>query len=107
MKPKNAASLLPGLPSYVLFMCIRHTDYTNDDAKLKSLLSGTVNGIKRVVKRFNDAERVTLWLANTCRLLHNLKQYSGEKTFQKDNAAKQNEQVIERARHPGNSVRSG
>ena len=50
LKPKNAASLLPGLPSYILFMCIRHTDYTNDDAKLKSLLSGTVNGIKRVVK---------------------------------------------------------
>merc|ERR1719289_419930 len=95
LKPKSAATLLPGLPSYVLFMCIRHTDYTNDDAKLKSLLSGTVNGIKRVVKRFNDdAERVALWLANTCRLLHSLKQYSGDKTFQKDNNSKQKEQCL-------------
>ena len=75
-------------------MCIRHMDYSNDDAKLKSFLSSTVNGIKRVVKRFNeDADRITLWLANTCRLLHNLKQYSGEKSLQKENNAKQNEQV--------------
>ena len=83
-----------GLPSYLIFMCIRHMDYSNDDAKLKSFLSSTVNGIKRVVKRFNeDADRITLWLANTCRLLHNLKQYSGEKSLQKENNAKQNEQV--------------
>ena len=75
-------------------MCIRHMDFTNDDSKLKSLLSSTVNGIKRVVKRFNDdSERITLWLSNTCRLLNNLKQYSGEKSLQKDNNAKQNEQV--------------
>lgn len=70
-------------------------DFTNDDSKLKSLLSSTVNGIKRVVKRFNDdAERTTLWLSNTCRLLNNLKQYSGEKSLQKDNNAKQNEQCL-------------
>jgi len=95
LKPKTSANHLPGLPAYVLFMCIRYTDYTNDDNKLKSLLSGTVNGIKRVVKRFNDdAERVALWLANTCRLLHSLKQYSGDKTFQKDNNSKQKEQCL-------------
>jgi len=95
LKPKISANLHPGLPAYVIFMCIRHTDYTNDDNKLKSLLSGTVNSIKRVVKRFtDDAERTTLWLANTCRLLHNLKQYSGDKAFQKDNNAKQKEQCL-------------
>merc|ERR1712142_253663 len=95
LQPKCAATLLPGLPSYLIFMCIRHMDYSNDDAKLKSFLSSTVNGIKRVVKRFNeDADRITLWLANTCRLLHNLKQYSGEKSLQKENNAKQNEQSL-------------
>ena len=30
-------------------------------------------------KRQDDVETITLWLSNTCRLLHNLKQYSGEK----------------------------
>ncbi len=50
LKPKVAAGLLPGLPSYLLFMCVRHTDYTNDDEKVRSLLTGTINSIKKVVK---------------------------------------------------------
>ena len=32
-----------------------------------------------VQKHSDDLERITLWLANTCRLMHTLKQYSGEK----------------------------
>lgn len=50
MKPKLAAGLIPGLPAYILFMCVRHTDYINDDDKVKSLLTSTINGIKKVVK---------------------------------------------------------
>lgn len=42
--------MLPGLPAYIIFMCIRHTDHINDDEKVCSLLTGVVNGIKRVVK---------------------------------------------------------
>ncbi|CAE1285833.1 MYO5 [Acanthosepion pharaonis] len=80
LQPYVAESMLPGLPAYIIFMCIRHTDHINDDEKVCSLLTGVVNGIKRVVKKSNnDVERMTLWLANACRLLHNLKQYSGEK----------------------------
>ncbi|KAH9495975.1 Unconventional myosin-Va, partial [Bulinus truncatus] len=95
LKPKMAAGLIPGLPAYVLFMCVRHTDYINDDDKVKSLLTATINGIKKVVKRHSDdLERITLWLANTCRLLHTLKQYSGEKQFQNENTTKQNEQSL-------------
>ena len=30
-------------------------------------------------KRQDDVETISLWMTNTCRLLHNLKQYSGEK----------------------------
>ena len=30
----------------------------------------------------NDLEVKTLWLSNMLRILHNLKQYSGEKQFQ-------------------------
>ncbi|XP_035829478.1 unconventional myosin-Va [Aplysia californica] len=50
LKPKAASGLIPGLPAYVLFMCVRHTDYVNDDDKVKSLLTSTINGIKKVVK---------------------------------------------------------
>uniref|UniRef100_A0A2C9JPW2 Uncharacterized protein n=1 Tax=Biomphalaria glabrata TaxID=6526 RepID=A0A2C9JPW2_BIOGL len=50
LKPKLASGLIPGLPAYILFMCVRHTDYVNDDEKVKSLLTATINGIKKVVK---------------------------------------------------------
>ncbi|XP_036365572.1 unconventional myosin-Va isoform X4 [Octopus sinensis] len=95
LQPYVAESMLPGLPAYIIFMCIRHTDHINEDEKVCSLLTGVVNGIKRVVKKnTNDIERVTLWLANCCRLLHNLKQYSGEKRYQNTNNPKQNEHCL-------------
>ncbi|XP_056002833.1 unconventional myosin-Va-like isoform X5 [Ostrea edulis] len=95
LKPKVAQGLLPGLPAYVLFMCVRHTDYINDDEKVRTLLTNTINGIKKCVKKHNkDLERVILWLANTCRLLHTLKQYSGEKSFQSENTSRQNEHCL-------------
>lgn len=95
LQPYVAESMLPGLPAYIIFMCIRHTDHINDDEKVCSLLTGVVNGIKRVVKKSNnDVERMTLWLANACRLLHNLKQYSGEKRYQTSNTPKQNEHCL-------------
>ncbi|XP_022303516.2 unconventional myosin-Va-like isoform X3 [Crassostrea virginica] len=95
LKPKVAQGLLPGLPSYVLFMCVRHTDYINDDEKVRTLLTNTINGIKKCVKKHNkELDRVILWLANTCRLLHTLKQYSGEKAFQTENTSRQNEHCL-------------
>ncbi|GFO41079.1 unconventional myosin-va [Plakobranchus ocellatus] len=95
LKPKVSTGHIPGLPAYILFMCVRHTDYVNDDDKVKSLLTSTINGIKKVVKRHSDdLERITMWLANTCRLLHTLKQYSGEKQFQAENTSKQTEQSL-------------
>ncbi|WAR29019.1 MYO5A-like protein [Mya arenaria] len=95
LKPKVASGLLPGLPAYVLFMCVRHTDYVNDDEKVRSFLTSTINGIKKVVKKHHDdLDRVTLWLANTCRFLHTLKQYSGEKQFQQENTPRQNEHCL-------------
>ena len=48
--PKNADGLLPGLPAYIIFMCIRHADDINDDRKVKALLTGVINGIKKTVK---------------------------------------------------------
>ncbi|KAJ8966303.1 hypothetical protein NQ314_003568 [Rhamnusium bicolor] len=95
LKPRTAVALLPGLPAYIIFMCIRHTDYINDEDKVKTLLSAFTNSVKKVIrKRHEDFETTTLWLSNTLRLLHNMKQYSGDKAFQKKNTAKQNEQCL-------------
>ncbi|XP_067411956.1 unconventional myosin-Va isoform X4 [Emydura macquarii macquarii] len=96
LKPRGVAvNLIPGLPAYILFMCVRHADYLNDDQKVRSLLTSTINGIKKVLKkRGDDFETVSFWLSNTCRFLHCLKQYSGEEGFMKHNTSRQNEHCL-------------
>ncbi|XP_058012453.1 unconventional myosin-Va [Ahaetulla prasina] len=96
LKPRGVAvNLIPGLPAYILFMCVRHADYLNDDQKVRSLLTSTINGIKKILKkRGDDFETVSFWLSNTCRFLHCLKQYSGEDGFMKHNTSRQNEHCL-------------
>lgn len=61
-------SLLPGLPAYILMMCIRHTDYINDDEKVRSLLTGIINTMKKLIKKkYEDLDTIVLWLANGLR----------------------------------------
>lgn len=50
LKPQALVGAVPCLPAYILYMCIRHADYVNDDVKVHSLLTATINGIKRVLK---------------------------------------------------------
>lgn len=50
LKPQTLSATVPCLPAYILFMCIRHADYINDDQKVHSLLTSTINGIKKVLK---------------------------------------------------------
>jgi len=51
--------------------------------------------MKRVVKkRREDSDSLVMWLANVCRLLHNLKQYSGDVAFQSENTEKQRDQCL-------------
>ncbi|XP_058854706.1 unconventional myosin-Va-like isoform X6 [Acipenser ruthenus] len=96
LKPRGVAvNLIPGLPAYILFMCLRHADYVNDDQKVRTLLTSTINGIKKILKkRGDDYETVSFWLSNTCRFLHCLKQYSGEESFMKHNTPRQNEHCL-------------
>ncbi|XP_061452036.1 unconventional myosin-Va isoform X2 [Rhineura floridana] len=96
LKPRGVAvNLIPGLPAYILFMCVRHADYLNDDQKVRSLLTSTINGIKKILKkRGDDFETVSFWLSNTCRFLHCLKQYSGEEGFMKHNTPRQNDHCL-------------
>ncbi|XP_061734089.1 unconventional myosin-Va isoform X2 [Nerophis ophidion] len=96
LKPRGVAvNLIPGLPAYILFMCLRHADYVNDDQKVRTLLTSTINSIKKILKkRGDDFETVSFWLANTCRFLHCLKQYSGEEPFMTHNTSRQNEHCL-------------
>ncbi|KAJ7335206.1 hypothetical protein JRQ81_013147, partial [Phrynocephalus forsythii] len=95
LKPQTVSATVPCLPAYILYMCIRHADYINDDHKVHSLLTSTINGIKKVLKKHNDDfEMTSFWLANTCRLLHCLKQYSGDTGFMTQNTPKQNEHCL-------------
>ncbi|XP_062244378.1 unconventional myosin-Va isoform X1 [Platichthys flesus] len=96
LKPRGVAvNLIPGLPAYVLFMCLRHADYVNDDQKVRTLLTSTINSIKKILKkRGDDFETVSFWLSNTCRFLHCLKQYSGDEAFMKHNTSRQNEHTL-------------
>lgn len=50
MMPSAVSATVPCLPAYILFMCIRHADYINDDQKVESLLTSTINYIKKVLK---------------------------------------------------------
>ncbi|XP_069384282.1 unconventional myosin-Va-like isoform X1 [Paralichthys olivaceus] len=96
LKPRGVAvSLIPGLPAYIIFMCLRYADNVNNDRRVSNLLNSTISSIKGVIKRRGgDFEAVSFWLANSCRLLHCLKQYSGDEAFMMHNTAKQNEHCL-------------
>lgn len=95
LKPQLISTSVPCLPAYILFMCIRHADYINDDQKVHSLLTSTINGIKKVLKKHNnDYQMTSFWLSNSSRLLHCLKQYSGDEGFMTSNSIKQNEHCL-------------
>lgn len=50
LKPKGVVvNMIPGLPAYILFMCVRHADYLNDEAKLKSLMNAIIGAVKKVI----------------------------------------------------------
>ncbi|KAK2842399.1 hypothetical protein Q5P01_012599 [Channa striata] len=96
LKPRGVAvSFIPGLPAYIIFMCLRYADSVNDDQRISTLLNSTITSIKGVIKKKgDDFELVSFWLANTCRLMHCLKQYSGEDVFMMHNSTKQNEHCL-------------
>ncbi|XP_075697095.1 unconventional myosin-Vb isoform X2 [Rhinoderma darwinii] len=95
LKPQLISTSVPCLPAYILFMCIRHADYVNDDQKVHSLLTSTINGIKKVLKKQNeDFQMTSFWLSNSSRLLHCLKQYSGDEGFMTSNSSKQNDHCL-------------
>jgi myosin-5 len=41
---------MPGLPAYVILMCIRYADLFNYDDRVKCLLNSVLQAIKRLIK---------------------------------------------------------
>ncbi|KAK1887275.1 Unconventional myosin-Vc [Dissostichus eleginoides] len=97
LKPKGVVvNMIPGLPAYILFMCVRHTDYLNDEVKLKTLMNGVIGAVKKVImSHHKDFELLSFWLSNTYQLLNCLKQYSGEEEFLKQNTPLQNKHCLQ------------
>lgn len=51
LKPRGVAvSFIPGLPAYIIFMCLRYADCVNDDQRVSTLLNSTISSIKGVIK---------------------------------------------------------
>uniref|UniRef100_A0AAX7SX08 Myosin VC n=1 Tax=Astatotilapia calliptera TaxID=8154 RepID=A0AAX7SX08_ASTCA len=88
-----AVNMIPTLPAYILFMCIRHADYLNDEAKLKSLMNAIIGGVKKSHQK--DLEFLSFWLSNTHQLLNCLKQYSGEEEFLKQSTPRQKKNCLQ------------
>ncbi|XP_063214481.1 unconventional myosin-Vb-like [Chroicocephalus ridibundus] len=95
-KPQSSPGALPDLPAYILFLCFRHADHCHDEPRARSLLDAAINAIKRVMKKHSDDfDVVALWLANTCRLLNCLRQYSQDESYSQGNTARQNEHRLQ------------
>ncbi|XP_051894260.1 unconventional myosin-Va-like [Pristis pectinata] len=95
LKPQlDALGVMPTLPAFIIFMCIRHADHTRDEQKAHSLFTAVLGGIKKVVKRNNDFEMVAFWLSNTYRLLVCLRQYSGDENSVEMNTPEQRKHAL-------------
>uniref|UniRef100_A0A4W5PX44 Myosin VB n=1 Tax=Hucho hucho TaxID=62062 RepID=A0A4W5PX44_9TELE len=94
MKPHAVSATVPCLPAYILFMCIRHADYINDDQKVHSLLTSTINAIKKVLKmyrlRYTCFNLLFKWLLSTTLIPVLL----CPQAFMTQNTAKQNEHCL-------------
>uniref|UniRef100_A0A8C3A176 Myosin VC n=1 Tax=Cyclopterus lumpus TaxID=8103 RepID=A0A8C3A176_CYCLU len=96
LKPKGVVvNVIPGLPAYILFMCVRHADYLNDEVRLKSLMNAIIGAVKQVISNNKNFELLSFWLSNMYQLLNCLKQYSGEEEFLKQNTPRQKKNCLQ------------
>lgn len=98
LQPVIALSAQPsGLPAYILIMMIRYADYINDKGnQVRHVLIAAFICFRTLMKTFDTLtlDYIVFWLSNFLRLLHNMKQYSGDTAFQSENTPKQNEQCL-------------
>ncbi|KAM4706763.1 unconventional myosin-Vb-like [Discoglossus pictus] len=96
LHPQSVLDFEPELPAYILFMCFRYADYCSAEHCILSLFTATVTGIKSVVKKnSSDFELLSFWLSNSIRLMHCMKQYSGELDTSQENTSEQNQHCLQ------------
>uniref|UniRef100_A0A8K9WSW4 Myosin VC n=1 Tax=Oncorhynchus mykiss TaxID=8022 RepID=A0A8K9WSW4_ONCMY len=97
LKPRGVVvNMIPNMAAQLLFMCVRHADYLNDGAKLKSLMNAIISGVKKVITDHQaDFELLSFWLSNMYHMLNCLKQYSGEEEFMKQNTPRQKKNCLQ------------
>jgi len=107
LHPSAVEGQIPCLPAHLLFMCLRYADHVQNEHQVTMLLEGIIKGVQQVCsvcvcvcvthfhsiilyiticglhiqvvqKNVNNIDMLSFWLANICRLFHNLKQYSGD-----------------------------
>ncbi|XP_016844404.2 unconventional myosin-Va isoform X2 [Nasonia vitripennis] len=66
----------PGLPSRILFMCLRYLDCQNDFISASLMLEKYVEAVESLIRQRGDLETFLVWLVNTYQLLNYLKQYA-------------------------------
>lgn len=94
LTPRIAITLLPSLPAYILFMCIRYTDLLNADNQVKSLLTNFILAVKKMFKMPKPVETRILWMVNAVSLHNLLKQYGGNEEYMQYNTDTQNQQQL-------------
>lgn len=94
LTPRTAITLLPSMPAYLLFMCIRYTDVLNADHQVKTLLTNFILTVKKLYKFPNKLETRILWIVNTITLHNLLKQYGGNEEYMQFNTDTQNQQQL-------------
>lgn len=94
LKPRVAITLLPGLPAYIIFMCIRYTDLLNADQHVRTLLTNFILLVKKTYKLPKTTECRVLWLVNTLTIHNLLKQYGGIDEYIQMNTETQNQQQL-------------
>lgn len=94
LTPRTAITLLPSLPAYILFMCIRYTDLLNADNQVKTLLTNFILTVKKLYKVPHKVEMRILWIVNSVTLHNLLKQFGGNEEYMQFNTEQQNQQQL-------------
>ena len=94
LTPRTAITLLPSLPAYIIFMCIRYTDLLNADNQVKTLLTNFILTVRKLYKLPNKVEMRILWIVNSITLHNLLKQFGGNEDYMQFNTELQNQQQL-------------
>ncbi|XP_065578668.1 unconventional myosin-Vb-like isoform X2 [Artemia franciscana] len=95
--PSVARKCIQGTAAYLIFMALRYCDMASDEIGVKNISNSALNHIKRIVKENQlDQDLCVLWLANTARFLHCIRQYgcNPDSTYTRSNTENQSKMSL-------------